>query len=203
MQAPLPSAFAGSVSTAGAGVLAPGAAGSAPGSTISALSFATPAGADLTRMKRELSFGATDMTSMISSSTTVHTPTPASASIQRRRAPSGQNARAPPQNKQRTHKRKSDAVSGSSGGATGGSTGLRSNTPEMDEQLYCFCQQVSYGEMIACDGEDCAHEWFHLECVGLSEPPTKGEWFCKDCSQLPKKTKKTRESRASSHPSRG
>ncbi|KAI8841381.1 hypothetical protein BC829DRAFT_13059 [Chytridium lagenaria] len=54
-------------------------------------------------------------------------------------------------------------------------------TPEVDEQLYCFCRQVSYGEMIACDGENCANEWFHLECVGLTEPP-KGVWYCPDCS---------------------
>jgi hypothetical protein len=24
---------------------------------------------------------------------------------------------------------------------------------DKDEQLYCFCQQVSYGDMVACDGE--------------------------------------------------
>lgn len=24
---------------------------------------------------------------------------------------------------------------------------------DKDEPLYCFCQQVSYGEMVACDGE--------------------------------------------------
>ncbi|KAJ3159682.1 hypothetical protein HK101_001019, partial [Irineochytrium annulatum] len=44
------------------------------------------------------------------------------------------------------------------------STGMedgRDDTPDVDEQLYCFCRQVSYGEMIACDGE--------------------GVWHCDDC----------------------
>jgi hypothetical protein len=52
---------------------------------------------------------------------------------------------------------------------------------DKNEPLYCFCQQVSYGEMVACDGEHCPYEWFHMECVGLDEPP-KGAWFCDQCS---------------------
>lgn len=51
-----------------------------------------------------------------------------------------------------------------------------------NENLYCYCQcpydEVS--EMIACDGRDCAIEWFHFECVGIMVPP-KGKWFCPDC----------------------
>ncbi|KAI8812259.1 hypothetical protein BJ742DRAFT_752892 [Cladochytrium replicatum] len=62
------------------------------------------------------------------------------------------------------------------------------NSPDTDEQLYCFCRQVSYGEMIACDGEDCPNEWFHLECVGLTETP-KGSWFCPDCRKKQRKVK--------------
>lgn len=53
---------------------------------------------------------------------------------------------------------------------------------ERNENLYCYCQcpydEVS--EMIACDGKDCAIEWFHFECVGIMVPP-KGKWFCPDC----------------------
>ena len=26
--------------------------------------------------------------------------------------------------------------------------------PDPDEQTYCICNQVSYGEMVACDNED-------------------------------------------------
>lgn len=51
---------------------------------------------------------------------------------------------------------------------------------EDDEPLYCYCQQVSYGEMVGCDGEHCEREWFHLPCTGLKELP-KGEWYCDDC----------------------
>ncbi|KAL7269984.1 hypothetical protein RUND412_007319 [Rhizina undulata] len=30
-----------------------------------------------------------------------------------------------------------------------------------DKRLYCTCQQVSYGNMVACDDSDCPFEWFH------------------------------------------
>lgn len=40
-----------------------------------------------------------------------------------------------------------------------------------DEDVYCFCNQGSYGEMVACDGAGCPREWFHLECVGLKVAP--------------------------------
>ena len=49
-----------------------------------------------------------------------------------------------------------------------------------DSQVYCFCQQVSFGEMVACDNEACEREWFHLPCVGLTSPP-QGKWFCDEC----------------------
>lgn len=51
-----------------------------------------------------------------------------------------------------------------------------------DTQLYCFCRQVSYGNMIACDNKDCKYEWFHWSCVGLTAPP-KGIWYCPDCQK--------------------
>lgn len=28
-----------------------------------------------------------------------------------------------------------------------------------DKELYCFCQKLSYGEMIACDNPDCPYQW--------------------------------------------
>lgn len=40
-----------------------------------------------------------------------------------------------------------------------------------DEPRYCYCNNVSYGEMVACDADGCAREWFHLECVGLKVAP--------------------------------
>lgn len=50
-----------------------------------------------------------------------------------------------------------------------------------DTQLYCFCQQVSYGDMVACDDANCRYEWFHYGCVGLKAPPS-GRWYCSECS---------------------
>lgn len=39
------------------------------------------------------------------------------------------------------------------------------------EPRYCYCNQVSFGEMVACDNDSCPTEWFHLSCVGLTKPP--------------------------------
>ncbi|KAF3939866.1 hypothetical protein ABW19_dt0207633 [Dactylella cylindrospora] len=51
-----------------------------------------------------------------------------------------------------------------------------------DEMRYCYCNQVSYGKMVACDGPGCQREWFHLPCVGLTHmPSSKDKWFCNDC----------------------
>ncbi|GAA6005749.1 uncharacterized protein JCM10292_004620 [Rhodotorula paludigena] len=60
-----------------------------------------------------------------------------------------------------------------------------------DKTLYCFCQRVSFGEMIACDAPDCEHEWFHLPCVGLKSIPD-GRWFCDECRRTSKAGKKRR-----------
>ncbi|THH12711.1 hypothetical protein EW146_g7440 [Bondarzewia mesenterica] len=49
-----------------------------------------------------------------------------------------------------------------------------------DKSLYCFCQKMSYGEMVACDNPDCAYQWFHLPCVNL-KPPLPEVWYCSDC----------------------
>ena len=49
-----------------------------------------------------------------------------------------------------------------------------------NEPVYCYCKQVSWGEMVACDGPKCRNEWFHLACAGLNAPP-EGKWYCNDC----------------------
>ncbi|KAE9397446.1 hypothetical protein BT96DRAFT_73150 [Gymnopus androsaceus JB14] len=52
-----------------------------------------------------------------------------------------------------------------------------------DHKLYCFCQKPSAGDMIACDNNSaCPYEWFHLECVGITEPPPDTiKWYCPLC----------------------
>ena len=49
-----------------------------------------------------------------------------------------------------------------------------------DEPRYCYCNGLSYGQMVACDNESCEREWFHLQCAGLTRPPTQ-----KSMSYLP------------------
>ncbi|KAL9091621.1 MAG: hypothetical protein Q9165_004697 [Trypethelium subeluteriae] len=48
---------------------------------------------------------------------------------------------------------------------------------EENEPRYCYCNGVSYGEMVACDNDACAKEWFHLTCVGLTKPPPSKSEF--------------------------
>ena len=34
---------------------------------------------------------------------------------------------------------------------------------------------------MGCDNPECAIEWFHFECVGLSVQP-QGVWYCPECA---------------------
>ena len=47
---------------------------------------------------------------------------------------------------------------------------------DANEPRYCYCNGVSYGEMVACDNDACAKEWFHMECAGLKVAPKNGEF---------------------------
>ena len=40
------------------------------------------------------------------------------------------------------------------------------SSEDVDQTLYCICQQVSHGDMVGCDNENCPYEWFHFDCVG-------------------------------------
>jgi hypothetical protein len=76
---------------------------------------------------------------------------------------------------------------------------------DADEPKYCYCGEGSFGEMIACDSDDCPTEWFHLKCTGLqavpdgdgqykydyvNDPLTQltDEWLCDVCKE-PKRKK--------------
>ncbi|KAI0002832.1 hypothetical protein F4779DRAFT_602739 [Xylariaceae sp. FL0662B] len=88
------------------------------------------------------------------------------------------------------------------------------NVIDPEEPRYCLCNRVSFGTMIQCDNVDvsaaattatpartktsisnetltaphtqnCKQEWFHLECVGLSEIPARTtKWYCPECRIL-------------------
>ncbi|KAJ4721236.1 PHD finger protein ING [Melia azedarach] len=67
-------------------------------------------------------------------------------------------------------------------------TGMDVDQPiDPNEPTYCVCHQVSFGDMIACDNENCqGGEWFHYSCVGLTpETRFKGKWYCPTCRLLP------------------
>jgi hypothetical protein len=70
---------------------------------------------------------------------------------------------------------------------------------DANEPRYCLCGDVSFGTMICCENQDvsgylallsqfntnvsqCDREWFHLDCVGLAEVPSRtAKWYCPQC----------------------
>jgi len=59
--------------------------------------------------------------------------------------------------------------------------GEQGDDGEQDGGRYCYCHGPSYGEMVGCDDDACAYEWFHLTCIGLTGAPKAGTWYCDDC----------------------
>lgn len=55
-----------------------------------------------------------------------------------------------------------------------------------DNTRYCFCNQRSYGEMVACENDDCRYQWFHTGCLKMTKVPEEDEdWFCPECRKKP------------------
>ena len=51
---------------------------------------------------------------------------------------------------------------------------------DVDDEIYCICQEGEYGSMVECDNPKCELKWFHFPCVGLKRPP-HGDWYCPNC----------------------
>ncbi|KIW43930.1 uncharacterized protein PV06_04977 [Exophiala oligosperma] len=55
-----------------------------------------------------------------------------------------------------------------------------------DDKRYCFCNQRSYGEMVACENDDCPFQWFHTGCLNMKKVPDEDEdWYCPTCREKP------------------
>ncbi|EXJ59471.1 uncharacterized protein A1O5_12096 [Cladophialophora psammophila CBS 110553] len=55
-----------------------------------------------------------------------------------------------------------------------------------DDKRYCFCNQRSYGEMVACENDDCPYQWFHTGCLNMKKVPDEDEdWYCPTCREKP------------------
>ena len=65
----------------------------------------------------------------------------------------------------------SPGPSGLVGGQAQGGGSDQEWSYDPNEPRYCICNQVSYGDMVACDNSDCPYEWFHYPCVGITAPP--------------------------------
>ena len=87
------------------------------------------------------------------------------------------------------HHRRLDSTTSARGGANHSSADDTMDVDDDeagDDRKYCLCQNVSFGNMVACDNDDCPYEWFHWGCVGLKSEPN-GTWYCPDCSEKLKK----------------
>ena len=71
-------------------------------------------------------------------------------------------------------------------GGTAGGEGGKEGGGALGEPTYCLCHKVSFGQMVACDNDDCEIEWFHFACVGLESKP-RGKWLCPQCRDGKKK----------------
>ncbi|CUM66827.1 uncharacterized protein PRCAT00004511001 [Priceomyces carsonii] len=91
--------------------------------------------------------------------------------------------------KKRTNKIRTDEGSSNTAHQNSNKNTLGSSNSNSNEPTYCYCNQVSFGEMVGCDGDDCKREWFHLPCIGFKNPP-KGKWYCDDCLVKMKTLKK-------------
>ncbi|OAG36569.1 hypothetical protein AYO21_09226 [Fonsecaea monophora] len=55
-----------------------------------------------------------------------------------------------------------------------------------DDKRYCFCNQRSYGEMVACENDECRYQWFHTGCLNMKKVPDEDEdWYCPTCREKP------------------
>jgi len=60
----------------------------------------------------------------------------------------------------------SDSQAANAAGDT--ATEIGEGDGEGDDRTYCFCDRISYGEMIACDDVNCEREWVRCICLSLS-----------------------------------
>ena len=50
-------------------------------------------------------------------------------------------------------------------------------------EVYCVCRMPADDDMIACHNINCEFEWFHIECVGLTNENIPTKWFCDACKE--------------------
>ncbi|KAK1222126.1 hypothetical protein PQX77_015054 [Marasmius sp. AFHP31] len=72
----------------------------------------------------------------------------------------------------RTSRRKSVNKKSQENVAAEPSLKLKITLPPLDQQRYCYCDQISFGEMLACDNPDCKIEW-HLTFAPQLAPYTQ------------------------------
>lgn len=51
---------------------------------------------------------------------------------------------------------------------------------DADNEIWCICRNMEYGEMIQCDSNICVIGWFHLDCMKMKTAP-EDDWYCPNC----------------------
>lgn len=82
-------------------------------------------------------------------------------------------------------KNQNDGAPGVDGGDSADEDDEDAGEDGEDTTLYCFCQKVSFGDMVGCDNDNCKYQWFHWGCVNLKHEP-EGSWLCPECRKLPR-----------------
>ena len=82
--------------------------------------------------------------------------------------------------KQAKSKRRETSSTRSDADSSSSESSKEGGTRNPNDPLYCVCNRVSFGEMIACDNDNCPLEWFHFNCVNVHSRP-KGKWYCPKC----------------------
>ncbi|GMR41802.1 hypothetical protein PMAYCL1PPCAC_11997, partial [Pristionchus mayeri] len=108
-------------------------------------------------------------------------------------APTPANTRKRKQMKEKEEREEKKETKTPTRAKTGNTTAKRSSNrnakkTKEDEPTYCHCNRISFGEMVGCDNEKCAIEWFHFECINIKVKP-KGKWYCPDCRAEPNNSK--------------
>lgn len=89
------------------------------------------------------------------------------------------------QERQRGEKRRvdDDEEGEEDGGKPHGRRVRFKSSAKRNEELYCTCRKPESGKMVACDGDGCPYEWYHLSCLGSNRAPENEEWLCDVCKE--------------------
>ncbi|CAB3977095.1 Chromatin modification-related YNG2 [Paramuricea clavata] len=59
---------------------------------------------------------------------------------------------------------------------------------QQKQDPFCLCGNDDNDEMVMCENKKCKYQWFHYQCVVMTEDTVPdGEWFCPSCEEKKRK----------------